>query len=116
MPVRELHHFLYAHPSPLPLLIFLPSLIHLILWRWAGSLLLWMVRDPSEDGSSQEMDILGESNDDMSKGNGLENSMMLVQYQEEARRDSLIRKGSHVMAASLKKGRKLNLVGLIPEL
>lgn len=72
--------------------------------------------DPSEDGSSQEMDILGESNDDMSKGNGLENSMMLVQYQEEARRDSLIRKGSHVMAASLKKGRKLNLVGLIPEL
>lgn len=61
-------------------------------------------RDPSVDGDSQEEES-DDSDNGMSDGDGPDDSMTLVKFQEEVRRDSLIRKSSNEMAASLKKGR-----------
>lgn len=61
--------------------------------------------DPSEDGASMEDDASVDSDDVMLDGKGRDDSMTLVKYQEEMRRDSLIQKSSHEMVACLKKRR-----------
>lgn len=48
-----------------------------------------------DDGDAKEMSEDGDPDDDMT----------LVQYQEEARREALIRKNTHSSCSSLKKGR-----------
>lgn len=52
--------------------------------------------DEDDDDEMSEEEILPDSPDD---------DMTLAQYQTEARRDSLVRKGSNIPSSSPKKGR-----------
>ncbi|XP_039136217.1 uncharacterized protein LOC120273617 [Dioscorea cayenensis subsp. rotundata] len=61
--------------------------------------------DLSEGSEIGEDDDSGESDDVMSDDNGPDDAMTLMQYQNESRRETLIRKGSQVSGSSLKKGR-----------
>lgn len=59
--------------------------------------------DSQDDGYSDEddEDMSDEEEDDV----GPDDSMTLVQYQAEARRDALVRKGSNISDVTPKKGR-----------
>lgn len=59
-----------------------------------------------EELSGDEEDFSDEEDEEMpADDEGPDHSMTLVQYQEEVRRDALIRKGFHVTETSPKKGR-----------
>ncbi|XP_039145598.1 uncharacterized protein LOC120282820 [Dioscorea cayenensis subsp. rotundata] len=65
--------------------------------------------DGNLDDSDQEDEDSDDSEDAMSdEDDGPDDSMTLVQYQEEVRKETLARKSSHVMGSSLKKGRTDN--------
>lgn len=61
--------------------------------------------DSDVEGSGDEGDDGDDDDDDMSEGDDVDDSMTLVQYQSEARRGSLVRKGIHVGMLTQKKGR-----------
>lgn len=59
-----------------------------------------------EEDSGDEEDFLEEEDVEMSDdGDGPDDFMMLIQYQEEVRRDALIWKGSYPIETLPKKGR-----------
>lgn len=59
----------------------------------------------SERSETGTEDDSGESDDAMSDDDGPDDAMTLMQYQNESRRETLIRKGPQVSGSSLKKGR-----------
>lgn len=72
-----------------------------------------ILQDPPSDGISDEDVDDGSSENsenEMVEDNGPDDMMTIVQYQSEAHREALIRKGSHVVQASQKKGR-INIEG-----
>lgn len=58
--------------------------------------------DSEDEALSEDEDV---EDDEMSDDDGPDDDMTLIQYQEEARRDALIRKSSHANEVSPKKGR-----------
>lgn len=58
-----------------------------------------------EEDSDNDDDASEDSEDQMSEGDEPDDHMTLDQYQEEARRVALIRKGSLLDVETLKKGR-----------
>lgn len=62
-----------------------------------------------EEDDSEDEEFIDDDNNDMSSDEdpdrGPHDSMTLVQYQTEVRREALIQKGSHISDTSSKKGR-----------
>lgn len=58
-----------------------------------------------EEDSTDDEVLSDEDDDEMSDDDSPDDPMALVQYKEEARRNALIRKDTHVAEVSPKKGR-----------
>lgn len=63
--------------------------------------------DDMEENNSQDEDYSEDEDDEVeeSPDDGPDDSMTLIQYQTEARREALVRKGSNLSDLSPKKGR-----------
>lgn len=63
-----------------------------------------LASDHISDSGGSEEEFSGDEDDDMSDDDKVDDLITLDQVQAEARRDSLIRKGTHIGASTQKKG------------